>query len=293
MPDDRQLELYDILRDALPDDAFLRYDVAPGTFEAVEVATGSAAAWTSWHAFRGARWLTAIAQDPDDASDVARAVELAMRLAGSAADDSFTGITVPRGGLELLPSKLRPPVVDEWDWWVTESPPVRTGRSGPWSGATGASHTSAPAAQQDVLGGSPGAMREVLDLQPSDPRIAALLAVASPDAPIPAGDPRVVRWAALLDSGDDLADTGGLAALVAVTLQGSGAAHLNDVATHPERRRRGLAREICGTVTCDAFDEGRPAVTLGMYAHNDPARAVYSALGFSCTRRNTSGALPR
>ena len=88
-----------------------------------------------------------------------------------------------------------------------------------------------------------------------------------------------------------LADTGGLAAVLAVTRPRSGAAHLNDVATHPHRRGRGLARLLCGQVTVDALRDGRPAVTLGMYADNDAARRVYSGLGFTCARGQTSGPL--
>ena len=71
----------------------------------------------------------------------------------------------------------------------------------------------------------------------------------------------------------------------------SGADHLNDVATHPDRRGRGLARLLCGQVTVDSLRAGRPAVALGMYADNDAARTVYSALDFTCVRGQTSGPL--
>jgi ribosomal protein S18 acetylase RimI-like enzyme len=175
---------------------------------------------------------------------------------------------VSRGGRDLLPADLRAPEAWEWDFWVTYAEP-------------------APAALLTAYGeGVP-----VVDLSGADPRLEPLLDLASPSAPIRPGDPRVVRWAAIEDPEGGLPDTGGLAAVLAVTHQRSGAAHLNDVATHPARRGRGLARALCGQVTVDALREGRPAVTLGMYADNDPARRVYTTLGFTCVRGQTSGPL--
>ncbi|MFN8167209.1 MAG: GNAT family N-acetyltransferase [Candidatus Nanopelagicales bacterium] len=268
-PDVRQQELFDVVRAALPEDAFVAYDVEPGSFEAVEVAPGLAAAWCSWSSFRQARWLTSIAATPDDPAAVEAAVELVVRLTRSTPQARFTGVTVPRGGLDLLPEHLRSSRSSEWDWWFTVAAPE------PAPGTT---------------------WPPVVDLPGDDPRLGPLLEVASPDAPIAPGDTRVRRWAAVLDdpSWGDPADTdgtGGLVAMTAVTHLRSGVAHLNDVATHPARRGRGLAKALCGTVTRDALDEGRPAATLGMYADNDPARAVYTALGFTMTHRFTSGPL--
>ena len=263
-PDDRQQELFDVVRAALPDDPFVRYDVEPGTFEAVEVRSGLAAAWCSWSSFRQARWLTAIAASPDDDEAVQAAVMLAVRLAADSPVASCSGITVPRGGLDLLPAALRPARSSEWDWWHTEeAPEARAGVAHP----------------------------HVVDLAGDDPRLDRLLEVASPDAPVRPGDPRVARWAAIVDPGPDVADSEGVVAITAVTHLRSGAAHLNDVATHPARRGRGLAAALCATVARDAFAGGRPAVTLGMYADNDAARALYTSLGFRPSHRHTSGAL--
>jgi ribosomal protein S18 acetylase RimI-like enzyme len=261
-PDDRQQALFDIVRAALPEDPFVTYDVEPGSFEAVEVAPGLAAAWCSWSSFRQARWLTAIAAAPDDPDAVRAAVDLVVRLAERAPDSGFTGVTVPRGGLPLLPEHLRSPRASDWDWWYTVDAPA-------------------------ILPGWP----PVVDLPGDDPRLEALLDLASPGAPIRPGDTRVGRWAAILDTGDDVAGTGGLVAITAVTHLRSGVAHLNDVATHPARRGRGLARALCGTVTAQALADGRPAVTLGMYADNDAARGLYTGLGFVATHQHTSGPL--
>jgi ribosomal protein S18 acetylase RimI-like enzyme len=88
-----------------------------------------------------------------------------------------------------------------------------------------------------------------------------------------------------------VADTGGLVAMLTALYRGSGAAHFNDVATHPARRGRGLARSLCASATSHLLQTGYPAVTLGMYAGNEQARRVYQPLGFIHAESFTSGAL--
>lgn len=266
--DDHQLSLHRTLLEALGGDPFLRFELDPGTLADVEARHGQAIAWVGQHR-TGLRWATGLAADPTSDRDVKVAVELLTAVAARSADagSPVSGVTISRGGRSLLPAHLQQPEAWEWDLWCTEQAP-------------------APEAYA-VPGGA------VVDLAADDPRIAALLEVASPTASIPAGDPRVARWAGLedVDAADDTRDTGGLVGLVAVTHHRSGAHHLNDVATHPARRGRRLARLVCGTVTAQALDAGAPAVTLGMYADNDAARALYSALGFTCVRGQTSGRL--
>ncbi|MGD9957006.1 MAG: GNAT family N-acetyltransferase [Candidatus Nanopelagicales bacterium] len=267
-PDERQTALFHDLQQALPDDLWIRYDVDPGHLQRVAVRGGIAGATVSHHAWRGARWVSGYAADPGDAAHVRTAVDLVVGLAASAAADgeAVTGVTVPRGGLPLLPADLRPAEHDEWDAWCTLTPPPR---------------------QLTPYGGD----ARVIDLAAGDPRIAALLEASSPTASIAAGDPRVVRWAGIEDPEGGLPGTGGLAAVLAVTRQRSGSHHLNSVATHPERRGRRLARLLCAEVTRDALAAGAPAVSLGMYAENDAARRVYAGLGFRWLRGSTSGAL--
>lgn len=269
-PDDRQRALAAELASALPGDPFVVHDLDAGSLERIATRPGQAVAALSVHSWRGVRWLTGLAADPASADDVAAAVRLVVAVAGeaAAAGEAVTGVTVPRGGRDLLPDALRPPDVEEWDYWFTLDEPPTDG----W--------TTTYAVQPAVT-----------DVPGDDPRLAALLAVASPHAPIRPGDPRVGRWAVIEDPEGGLPGTGGLAAMLAVTHMRSGSAHLNDVATHPDRRGRRLARLLCGQVTVDALREGRPAVTLGMYADNDAARAVYTGLGFTCLRGNTSGSL--
>jgi GNAT superfamily N-acetyltransferase len=268
VPDDRQRSLHAELVQALDGDAFARFEVDPGGLSRIRTVAGRAAAFVSVHPHRAVTWVSALAADPGSPADVDLAVRLLVDLAAEAAEagNPVTGVTVSRGGRDLLPAALRPPEAWQWDFWWTDVPPapVRTEYG-------------------DTL--------RVVDLDSADPRIPLLLEVASPSAPISPGDPRVTRWAAIEDPDGGLTDTGGLAALLAETQQRSGAAHLNDVATHPDRWRRALAKVLCGQVTADALAAGRPAVTLGMYADNDAARRVYDALGFRCVRGQTSGPL--
>lgn len=58
--------------------------------------------------------------------------------------------------------------------------------------------------------------------------------------------------------------------------------HLASVTTHPDHRGRGLGRAVSAALTRALMAEGAPVVTLGMYADNDRARAVYTHLGFTC-----------
>ena len=268
--DDHQLSLHRTLLEALDGDPFVRFELDPGTLADVEARPGQAIAWVGQHR-TGLRWATGLAADPASDRDLKVAAELltAVALRSAEAGSPVAGVTISRGGRALLPAHLQQPEAWEWDLWWTERAP------------------------QESSYAVPGAA--LVDLDPDDARIAALLEVASPTASIPAGDPRVARWAGLEDpdgpGAPDTADTGGLVGLVAVTHHRSGAHHLNDVATHPARRGRRLARVVCGAVTAQSLAAGAPAVTLGMYADNDAARALYAALGFTCVRGQTSGRL--
>jgi len=268
-PDDLQQSLHHRLLEALDHDPYLRFELDPGTLETVATRHGEAVAWIGRHR-SGLRWVTGLTRDPVDERHLAAAAELVEELAGAGVGTAaeVRGVTITRGGRDLLPEGLRVPEAWEWDFWWTVTEPERVAMTTAYDGSAA-----------------------VTDLEAGDVRIGALLDLASPSAPLRPGDPRVVRWAGIEDPEAGLADTGGLAAVLAVTRPRSGAAHLNDVATHPHRRGRGLARLLCGQVTVDALRDGGPAVTLGMYADNDAARRVYSGLGFTCARGQTSGPL--
>ena len=261
-PDAAQVALHETLLDALDHDPFIRFELDAGSLDQITVRSGAAVAWTGRHR-SGVRWCTGLAAEPSRRDHLAAAAELVTELVASTAPVS--GVTVSRGGRDLLPPPLRPDPAWEWDFWWTDSAPDPSSYAVPGF--------------------------EVVDLAPDDARVAPLLALASPTAPIAPGDPRVVRWAGIVDVGADVDGTGGLVAMLAVTRHRSGVDHLNDVATHPARRGRRLARLLCGQVTSESLAAGRPAVTLGMYADNDAARRVYSASGFELVRGQTSGSL--
>jgi ribosomal protein S18 acetylase RimI-like enzyme len=267
-PDDRQRGLHAQLVAATGHDPFVTLDLDPGTLDRIAVDDGQAAAYRSYHPWRDVHWVTGLAVDPGDAAHLDAAAALIAEVVASTRADGIEveGVTVTRGGLDRLPPDLRPATYHEWDFWHTTAEPPADGRLTTYA-----------------------VQPEVIDVAGDDPRLEPLLALASPTASLRPGDPRVARWAVIEDPDSGLLDTGGLAAVVAVTHQRSGAAHLNDVATHPDRRGRRLSRRLCSAVTVDALREGRPAVTLGMYADNDAARALYTALGFTCLRGQTSG----
>jgi GNAT superfamily N-acetyltransferase len=268
-PDETQLALHRTLLEALDHDPYVRFELDSGTLDSVATRQGEGVAWIGRHR-SGLRWATGLALDPHDPDHLAATADLLAELAGPTlgSESAIRGVTVTRGGRELLPEALRVPEPWEWDfWWTEQEPPP------------------------EAMSTAYAASARVSDLAADDPRLAPLLDLASPSAPLRPGDPRVVRWAGVEDPEGALPDTGGLAALLAVTRPRSGADHLNDVATHPDRRGRALARLLCGQVTADALRAGAPAVTLGMYADNDAARRVYSRLGFTCVRGQTSGPL--
>jgi GNAT superfamily N-acetyltransferase len=227
-----------------------------------------AVAWRSLHATWDRPWIIAMGQDPPA---VARCVVALVDDGGLP-----EGVTVERRAFPHLPARIRPVEHWEWDWWFTTAAPAeRTGERG------------------------------VIPLAPDDPRIPALLAIASPDAMIRPGDPRIRGWWAITTSSlsgvvadrrqdpapADPPDPAGdpLVAVAAVTSMRPGIPHLGSVATHPQWRGRGLSRDLCARLTRDALADGAPAVTLGMHAANRSARAVYSSLGYEVGYRWASG----
>ncbi len=270
-PDDTQVALHRTLLEALDHDPYVRFELDAGALESVATSPGHGVAWIGRHR-NGLRWATGLALDPHDRTHLGVAARLLGELAVPtlADDDAIRGVTITRGGRALLPEALQVPEPWEWDFWWTDREPDPVSTATAYAGSA-----------------------QVSDLAADGLRIGPLLELAWPSAPLQPGDPRVVRWAAIEDPEGDLVDTGGLAAVLAVTRPRSGVDHLNDVATHPHRRGRGLARLLCGQVTADSIRAGRPAVTLGMYADNDAARRVYTALGFTCVRGQTSGPFAR
>jgi ribosomal protein S18 acetylase RimI-like enzyme len=98
------------------------------------------------------------------------------------------------------------------------------------------------------------------------------------------GDPGVLRWCGIREDG-------GLVAVAAHTERRPGVPHLASIATHGERRGRGLGAAVTAWLTRRLLEEGHGTVTLGMYSDNDVARRLYERLGFVCAHRFTSGRL--
>lgn len=177
----------------------------------------------------------------------------AARLLGDAlaAYGNAVRMSVPRGTLPILAATdpdvaQRVDAGDDWDWFLTDAPPpVQPG-------------------EQDVV------------LVRDDDAVATLLAHASPRASVAAGAPSVDRWFGVSDH------EAGLVAVAANAPMKPPVPHLASVTTHPDHRGRGLGRAVSAALTRALMTEGAPVVTLGMYADNDRARAVYTHLGFTC-----------
>lgn len=56
--------------------------------------------------------------------------------------------------------------------------------------------------------------------------------------------------------------------------------HINNLAVHPDWRRRGLARALLGAVLAAAVGEGAVRATLEVRSTNMPARRLYEGMGF-------------
>ena len=163
-------------------------------------------------------------------------------------------ITVPRGTPAHLPSWVGMAGTD-WDFrWLSTAPDLQAGEE-----------------QIEPLAG--------------DDEIKALLVEASPTASVQPGDAAVRRWVGVRDGRGDLV------ACAADTSAATGVGHLSSIAVGPAARGQGLGRAVTAALTRTLLREGSDLVTLGMYATNSVARAVYDALGFADDHRFTSGPL--
>lgn len=167
-------------------------------------------------------------------------------------------LTVPRGGLELLPPWLRPREVEAWEWRSLDAPPaVRPGEDRvSWLGA------------------------EDLD------EVTALLAAAGGGSSVWPGDPAARRWAGIRD------DAARLVACLADTSRWAGVGHISGIATAPSARGGGHATAITAWASRRLLAEGARLVTLGMFSSNAAARRVYDRLGFTAAHPMTTGEAP-
>jgi ribosomal protein S18 acetylase RimI-like enzyme len=110
--------------------------------------------------------------------------------------------------------------------------------------------------------------------QESDAGVGEFLAMAAPRSFALPGGSGVRRWAAVRD------DDGALIATAAEAWSAPGLGFIGGVATHPDRRGRGLASALCRFVTNDLM---RGAARVGLLADhwNEAAQRVYLRLGYS------------
>jgi len=163
-------------------------------------------------------------------------------------------ITVPRGTPAHLPAWVGMAGTD-WDFrWLSTAPDLQAGE-------------------------------DRVEPLADDDEIKALLVDASPTASVQPGDAAVRRWVGVRDGRGDLV------ACAADTSAATGVGHLSSIAVRPAARGQGLGRAVTAALTRTLLREGSDLVTLGMYATNSVARAVYDALGFADDHRFTSGPL--
>jgi ribosomal protein S18 acetylase RimI-like enzyme len=208
------------------------------------IAQGDAVAWIGRASRPGENWVTALGEDPHVVVSLVEQLESRNRV---------DGITVPDHAFGALPERLRSPDPGHWCLWELD-----------------------PA---DAILGPDDAVDVALD----DPRIAPLLS-HSDSAHIFPGNPRLIRWAGVLD-GDRLVS------VAAQVTEESGAAHIVSVCTDPAYRGRGLARHACTRIMRLAIAEGAPMLILEMYVANEAGRRAYGALGFREVGRYCSGLL--
>lgn len=170
-----------------------------------------------------------------------------------ASEHEVDGVTITESAFGHLPPELTSPDPGHWCFWTLDPAEARLGPS------------------------------TAVDLELDDPRIRPLLE-HSDSAHVFPGDPRIVRWTGVEEDGD-------LAAVAGQVTEPSGAAHLLSVCTHPDRRGRGLAREVCTRIMAAAIADGAPMLVLEMYTANEAGRRAYSALGFTERGRYASGLL--
>lgn len=175
---------------------------------------------------------------------------LVDRLLASDELHELTGITVERHVLPAVRSLLLDGGVSltaggDWDWmWTAVPPPV-------WPGE----HTVVE-------------LDETVDTD----QILALYAVANPHAESQPGEGVTDVWLGIRERGE-------LVAVGALHRTPAGYPHLTGIAVSPAARGRGYGATLSAALTRRALTMAHMS-TLGMYADNDVARAVYDRLGY-------------
>lgn len=157
------------------------------------------------------------------------------------------GVSVPRPEAQQITQRFEVLGGGDWDWmWTTRR--------------TGDTHTA-------------GHRIVELDDTRDCEEITALAAVENPRFEGFPGTGHSEVWLGVRD------DAGALIACGAVQRLPAGTAHLGGILVAAAHRRHGLGRAISAALT-DRMVETEGVCTLGMYADNDAARALYASLGY-------------
>lgn len=171
-------------------------------------------------------------------------------------------VSVAADAVDALPEAWRLGPVKLWHWMSTRSaPPVSVVASVP----------SVPVTE----------VTEVTEVE-DDAEINALLDEFAPEAHARPGSPRVECWLGIRDAGT-------LVAVGALVRQPDDTGHLRAVTVVRRARGRGLGRELSAALTRRALHGGSGVATLGVYADNAPAVALYRGLGFEVVHTFASG----
>lgn len=146
-------------------------------------------------------------------------------------------------GLEPLPG---------WDWLSADRPP------------------SAQPREDDVVR---------LDPQADGPAIRDCLQTANPGTEADPTGPHEAGWWGVR------APDGGLIGVIGASRRGAATPqqhtwHLHGLGVRPSDRRQGWGRALTAAAVRDGLDAGAPWVSLGVWADNHAALAMYAALGF-------------
>lgn len=208
----------------------------------------------AWHS-GDAAVVQAAGHLPDATGDIVTLVGRGERLRDlaayvAAAMPSPWRVTVPVDAVDMLPVAWRHSEHRLWHWMLTDTAP--------------------PPADSDVV--------ELTDVD----EINALLDLGAPTAHARPGSPRIECWLGVREAGV-------LVAVGALVRQADGTGHLRAVTVLPGARGHGLGRDVSAALTRRALDGGSGVATLGVYADNDPAVAIYRGLGYDVVHTFASG----
>lgn len=171
-------------------------------------------------------------------------------------------LTMPRDGdlASDVAAALDVEPLPGWDWLSTDTAPPPQPREGDVVRLDPA--VDADAIRECLRAANPGT-----EADPAGPHEAGWWGVASND--------------------------GGLVGVIGASRRGAaepGRAtwHLHGLGVHPVARRQGLGRALTAAAVRDGLRTGSPWVSLGVWADNEAALAMYAALGFRTDHRRRS-----